>query len=189
MIIGAILIIAIVFYTKSTSKAKAENPNTKTAQTESQINQNQYEELRKLALSTKAEQLNLTKISNEKIYGIVTDIGMGNGFATIVAFLTGDTSIYLSSGGGYIGAGNHKNVNEKVKQIVTEIQKYKDQAQKIEVAELPNQNEVKFNFLTKKGLYQITADYEDLISQKSEHTELYKEIDNLITLIREKSGE
>lgn len=158
-------------------------------QTENQIQPNQYEELRKLALSTTAEQLGLSEIDDGKVYGIVSDLGMENGTATIVAFLTGDTSIYLSSGGGYIGAGNHKKVNKEIKRIVDQIQKFKREAKKIKNADLPSQNEVTFNFLTKNGLYQIKTNYEDLESQNSDYKVLFKEINKIISLIREKSGE
>lgn len=38
---------------------------------------------------------------------MVADIGMVSGFATLVAFAEGTTSIYFSSGGDVIGAGTY----------------------------------------------------------------------------------
>lgn len=41
---------------------------------------------------------------------VVFDWNIGNGIATVVAFADGTTSLYLSSGGGVIGAGTHEPV-------------------------------------------------------------------------------
>jgi hypothetical protein len=41
---------------------------------------------------------------------VVMDWNIGSGVATLVAFRDGTTSIYLSSGGGVIGAGAHESV-------------------------------------------------------------------------------
>ena len=41
---------------------------------------------------------------------VLMDWNIGGAVATVVAFDDGSTSLYLSSGGGFIGAGGHENV-------------------------------------------------------------------------------
>ena len=151
--------------------------------------QDQYLELRNMALTANKDNLGLENIDDNKVFGIVTDMAMPNGTASVVAFLTGDTSLYLSSGGAYIGAGNHDDVNKKIREIVDNLQKYKKQASPIEKAELPTSDQIKFNLLTEDGIYQITANGDDIMKGNSEHINLYKEVDKIMTLIRLKSKE
>jgi len=187
ILIGIILIIGVFFYLRNSNNGKSETPQ-KTEKTE-QEKKEFYENMRNMALTVTAEQLGINEIENDNVYGLVTEMGMDIGTATVVAFLTGDASIYLSSGGGFIGGGSHQDVNEKIKVIIEKIQKFKQDAVKVENAELPKSDEIKFNFLTKNGLYQITAKNDEIMSEKSKFSELYKEVDEIMTLIRIKSGE
>ncbi|MGB2756596.1 MAG: ankyrin repeat domain-containing protein [Acidimicrobiia bacterium] len=45
-----------------------------------------------------------------RVFGVVMDMALDNGVATLVAFADGTTSLYTSTGGGVIGAGGHDNV-------------------------------------------------------------------------------
>ena len=182
--IGLIIIFGVFLYIK-----RGGNKISKTPEKTEQERKEFYEDMRKMALTVTSEQLEINEIENDKVYGLVTEMAMNNGTATIVAFLTGDASIYLSSGGGFIGGGAHEDVNKKIKEIVENIQKFKQDAIKVNKVELPKSNEVKFNFLTKNGLYQINAKNDELMSEKSKYTELYKEVDKIMTLIRIKSGQ
>ena len=172
ILIGIILIIRVFFYLKNSNNEKSKTPH-KTEKTE-QEKKEFYENMRNMALTVTAEQLGINEIENDKVYGLVTEMGMDIGTATVAAFLTGDASIYLSSGGGFIGGGSHQDVNEKIKVIVEKIQKFKQDAVKIKNAELPKSDEIRFNFLTKNGLYQINAKNDEIMSEKSKFTELYK---------------
>ena len=184
IIIAIILIIAVFLY------AKSRNSQTpKVAEKTEKERKEFYGDMRNMALTATTEQLGINEIENDKVYGLITEMDMNNGTATVVAFLTGDASIYLSSGGGFIGGGAHQDVNEKIKIIIQNIQKFKKDAIKVDHVELPKSNEVKFNFLTKNGIYQINAMNDEIMSGKSEHTDLYKEVDKIMTLIRIKSGQ
>jgi hypothetical protein len=188
LIIGIVLLGVFISYKyfnqeeniiSKTDNSELTNPNE----------QNQYHELRELALTADPEKLDMINIDNDKVFGIVTDMSMTNGVATLVAFLSGDTSLYLSSGGAFIGAGQHEEVNQKVQEIVQNLQKYKKKGILVDTAELPKSDQMIFNLLTKDGIYQISAIGIDIMSGKSEYVDLYKEVDKLMTLIRLKSGE
>jgi hypothetical protein len=73
--------------------------------------QNPYQGLRDMALHLTAEKLGLHPAESETVVlGIVMDMGLPQGTATLVSFATGDTSLYLSSGGGIIGGRGHEAV-------------------------------------------------------------------------------
>jgi hypothetical protein len=47
------------------------------------------------------------------------DMGMDSSIVTVVSFATGDASIYLSSGGGFIGGSNYETIKTLSQQFVT----------------------------------------------------------------------
>ena len=114
---------------------------------------------------------------------------MNGATATVVTFLSGDTSLYLSSGGGFIGAGQHESVRKVVKKYVENGQKHIGKATKIEKAELPKSGMTNFNFLTENGIYSISESLSELESGKSEYSNLFIELNEVIAQIRTKSGE
>lgn len=149
--------------------------------------QNPYMEMRQIAFSAKADQIGLEDIPDDKVYGLITEMDMNPGSASVISFLTGDTSLYLSSGGGFIGAGQHEEVRKMVAEKVDGFQKYLSKAEKINNPELPIEGTVNFNFLTKNGIYSKTEKMTDLESGNSELSSLFGEVNEIITEIRLKS--
>lgn len=187
IIIGIVAIIAIGFFISWTNKTK-KSSRKKTQLTEKTTDQNPYMEMRNMAFSAKADQLGLENIEDNKVYGLITEMAMNPGSASVISFLTGDTSLYLSSGGGFIGAGQHEEVREFVIQKVDGFQKYLSKAKKTDEPKLPEEGKVNFNFLTKNGLYSVTENMSELESGKSELSSLFQEVNEIITQIRLKSN-
>jgi predicted Abi (CAAX) family protease len=107
-----------------------------------------------MAFSTTPEQLQLSLPTDKTVvYGVIMDWGIDTATATVVSYQTGDASMYLSSGGGVIGGGQHQNVSNAAKQFVSLAQTYLDKATKTETNSLPQQDEVKFYLLTNKGTF------------------------------------
>src|SRR5688572_27690534 len=99
---------------------------------------NTFNDLRTMAFTVTAEQLQLSLPPDKTIvYGIIMDWGIDSATATIVSYLTGDASMYLSSGGAIIGGGQHQNVNSAAKQFVALSQSYLDKATKTGSDALP----------------------------------------------------
>jgi hypothetical protein len=73
-----------------------------------------YKDLRDMALHA-------TEVSaiGEPIAGVVIDIPAKGGFATIASFGDGTSSLYTSTGGGTIGAGNHRPVAEATRRLLS----------------------------------------------------------------------
>lgn len=160
LILGVILLGGLVFYlpscknkTSSDKKQATEKQDT-TSQNVYHTKTNTFNDLRALALSATPGQLQLSlPLDKTIVYGVIMDWGIDTATATIVSYQTGDASMYLSSGGGVIGGGQHQNVNNAAIQFVSLAQSYLDKATKTETNSLPQQDEVKFYLLTNKGTY------------------------------------
>lgn len=150
-----------------------------------QTKENPYEELRNLAFTTTPLQLGLSlPTNNTVVYGIIMDWELGGATATTVSYLTGDASLYLSSGGGVIGGGQHQNVNTEAKQFVNLAQTYINKAAKTEITPLPLNNEVKFYFLTNKGIYVGQEKIKNFENNTSSWLKLFEEGNNVLTELR-----
>jgi hypothetical protein len=70
---------------------------------------NPYVLLKEKALQTSAQELHLSQTTEmPKVFGMLMEQDLGPGSYTLVAFGEGSVSIYWSSGGGVIGAGEHE---------------------------------------------------------------------------------
>ena len=187
IIIAVILIVGITLFMKSANKGKTQIAEQNS--TEKQTEQNPYSDMRNMAFSATSEQLGLSGMEKNYVYGIVSEMDMNGATATVVTFSNGDTSLYLSSGGGFIGAGQHESVQKVVKKYVKNGQKYIEKAIKIEKVELPKNGMTNFNFLTENGIYSISKSLSELESGKSEFSNLFVELNEVISHIRMKSGE
>lgn len=192
IIIGLILTCGLTFYliscgNKSAKKNKQANQDIATAK-RNQTKDNAYEELRNMAFKTTPEQLNLS-LPTEKmiVFGVVMDWEMGGATATTVAYLTGDASLYLSSGGGVIGGGQHQNVNSASKQFISLAQTFLDKTAKAEKTSLPKTNEIKFYFLTNKGVYVGQEQMKNFENNSSLWLKLFEEANNVLTELRKTS--
>lgn len=187
-LIGLITIIGIGFLIRIANKNEMQITE-QDQHTKKSNEQNPYLDMREMAFNTKVDQIGLENIADDKVYGLITEIAMNPGSVTVVSFLTGDTSIYLSSGGGFIGAGQHEEVRKMVAEKVDGFQKFIYKANKIDKPDLPEDGTVNFNFLTKNGIYLITQNMADLESGKSEQSSLFTEVNQIITQIRLKSNQ
>jgi hypothetical protein len=192
-IIGLVLTVGIVFYltsfrNKSTTTNQNTKSETKTTTKVHQTEENGYEELRNMAFKVTPEQLALS-IPKDKtiVYGVVMDWEMGGATATTVAYQTGDASLYLSSGGGVIGGGQHKNVNSASKQFVSLAQTFLEKTAKTEKASLPTTNEIKFYFLTNKGVYVGQEQIKNFENNSSLWQKLFEEGNNVLSELRKTS--
>lgn len=121
-----------------------------------------------MALGTKPEQLGLSLPSSKTVvYGIVMDWDVRNGTASIIAFMTGDASIYFSSGGGIIGGGAHEDVKIIAMGFVDEAQQMLSKTKKVEQTPLPDKDRVVFYLLTNEGIFSAQDELENLRNQTS----------------------
>jgi hypothetical protein len=149
-----------------------------------QLKDNPYEELRNKALKVSPKDLGLSLNENTVVYGVVMDWEMGGAIATTVTYQTGDASLYLSSGGGVIGGGGHKNVNNAAKRFVNLAQTFINVALRTETTPLPEKNSVKFYLLTNKGIYVGQETMNNFENSSSVWLKLFEEGNNVLSELR-----
>jgi hypothetical protein len=154
-----------------------------------QTKTNTFEGLRNVALNVTPEQLGL-RLSADKtvVFGVLMDWDMEGTTVTTVSYQTGDASMYLSSGGGVIGGGSHKNVNRAAKTFVNTAQSYLDKAVETETTEVPEKDFIYFYLLTNKGIFKGQDEMKNFENNTSKWTALFEAGNQVITELRLTSG-
>jgi predicted Abi (CAAX) family protease len=190
IIIGIILAGGLVFYlTSCKGKSTTDNNTTVNADTSKvkvhKTQENAFDGLRNMAFSATPDKLELSLPTDKTVvYGVIMDWEMGGATVTIVSYQTGDASLYLSSGGGVIGGGQHKNVNSAAKQFVSLAQTFLDKATKTETTTLPTTDQVKFYLLTNNGIYVGQDIMNNFENNSSEWLKLFEEGNKVLTELR-----
>lgn len=112
------------------------------------------------------------------------DWNLGDGTMTLITFRTGDASMYLSSGGGVIGGGQHENVRSAVANCLNTADRYLKSGEKVEHSNLPRPNFVNFYFLTTGGHFLIVEEIQNFENESSQVYQLLNEANNVITQLR-----
>jgi hypothetical protein len=166
-----------------TSGQDTAKPKTQPAKKESP-----YEGLRNMAFAVTPDQLGLSlPFEKTVVYGAIMDWGIDSATATIVSYQTGDASLYLSSGGGVIGGGQHKNVNRAAKKFVLTAQNLLNQTTKAETTPLPEKDMVLFYLLTNKGIYVGQERMKNIDNNSSPWMKLFEEGNNVLAELRKTS--
>jgi hypothetical protein len=183
----AVVLIGYLYSLKYGNKAKKDI--SEHFQKEKQTEQNPYNEMRKMAFSVTTKDLGI-EIPNDsiKVYGIITDLAMDDGVATVVTFLTGDASIYLSSGGGFIGAGQHESVKKVTTEFVNDSHLISFKGKPFENPNLPEDGYASFYFLSNMSQTKISEKISKMENGESEFSELFFSLNKVISEIRIKSG-
>lgn len=145
--------------------------------------------LRNQALAIKRVNIQNDDDFKHAPFGLVMDESLPSGhFYTLVAWNNGETSIYLSSGGGFIGAGQHPAPNIAASELVKFAANYSDHAVAVKTALLPEQDECSFYFVTDTGLLGAHAAAAQLKTGKHALSLLYVKAQHLIAAIRLQAG-
>ena len=138
-----------------------------------------------MALTVTPEQLGLVLPSDKHIvYGVIMDWAMDDAIATTVAFSSGDASLYLSSGGGTIGGGQHEKVSAVAKSFVDLAQTMLTKSTKTEATPLPRQDVVNFYLLTNRGIHVGQDEMNNFQNNSSNWLNLFIEGNNVLAELR-----
>jgi hypothetical protein len=85
------------------------------------------------------------------VAGVVVDIPATGGSATVVALADNTTSLYTSTGGGTIGAGEHATVASATQALLIAVQRQLDGFTAVDDPALPPAGTVRFHVLTTSG--------------------------------------
>jgi hypothetical protein len=112
------------------------------------------------------------------------EIGMGNAVATIVAIADGTVSMYVSTGGGVIGAGGHAAVRAAADRFRTVAADSRGLLMQTEDFPLPAIGQVRFHIRTADGDFTGTAEEAALRPGRHPLSQLYGAGQDLLTEIR-----
>jgi len=141
--------------------------------------------LRRLVLSTSPADLGLTVDADpERVYGVLMETGYDAAVVTIVSLIDGTTSMYVSTGGGTIGAGEHEPVAEATRAFVAMAQVFVGQTEPTRAFDLPALGRVRFQLLTVGGGRTAEAAEDDLGFGRHPLSPLFHAGQDVITQIR-----
>lgn len=189
IITGLIIISGLIYFLTSckgqSTKTNDNKADSDTGQVKPQeLKENPYDGLRQMAFNATTEQLGLVDLKSGDIYGVIMDWDLGEGIMTLITYKTGDASMYLSTGGGVIGGGQHENVNKASKQFVKLADIYLDKAVKTDLTPIPDKNCVRFYFLTTKGKYYAQEKMINFENMTSQWLDYFEEANKVITELR-----
>lgn len=130
--------------------------------------ENPYNGLREQALRFNTGDLGISGFSRQQDpFGVIFEFKLSGSTVTMVALITGDASIYFSSGGVFIGGGHRDNaISHAAIALVKESKKYVNEMTKTQTYPFPEKNEVIFYILTDGGVLMLNSS-ESLLQNKS----------------------
>jgi hypothetical protein len=118
------------------------------------------------------------------VWGVLTEIGLDRGSATLVSLADGTTSLYLSSGGGFIGYGELAAVAAASQALVLEAERYCGTMVPATVFPLPAAGRIRFYVLTFDGALTAEADEGEVVAGRHVLAPLFHRSDDVITQVR-----
>jgi hypothetical protein len=137
-----------------------------------------FEELR--------DQVLLAPLPVPGSWAALMEIGTGGGVATVVVVSDGTTSLYTSSGGGVIGAGDHASVADANQAFLATIDRYRAAIPPTESFPLPLDGEIRFSVRWRDGTRgSAAAANDELASGMHALSEAFAAGHDVISAIRE----
>jgi hypothetical protein len=141
--------------------------------------------LRRLVLSTSPADLGLTVDADpDRVYGVLMETGYEAAVVTVVSLIDGTTSMYVSTGGGTIGAGEQEPVAEATRAFVAMAQVFVGQTEPTATFDLPDLGRVRFQLLTVGGGRTAEAGEDELGFGRHPLSPLFHAGQDVITEIR-----
>lgn len=142
-----------------------------------------YADLRKQVLQLKPDAIGLNKADQSSVIAVLMESGFPEGVSTLVAVADGTSSLYYSTGGGVIGGGDHDSIRIECDEFVSLAQQYISKATLTKQFLLPQQDNVRFYFVTRGGVYTFEALEDDLGENRHACSPLFHQGHELITEI------
>ena len=107
-------------------------------------------------------------IGADQPYAIIMDIGTPNGAASVFAAISGDASIYTTSGAGLLGGIGHDNVRRAAIAFVNEAARCREHLKPADDYAYPADGNVHFYVRTRDALYVTTDRTEESLGTKTD---------------------
>jgi hypothetical protein len=118
------------------------------------------------------------------VWGLMMETGHQRGTSTLVALADGTTSLYLSSGGGIIGGGQHDQVVVATMRLLALAEVLLPELPVDRSEELPRTDRVVLRALTYAGPHAVEAAQDDLGYGRHRVSELFHAGHDVITELR-----
>jgi hypothetical protein len=96
------------------------------------------------------------------VVGVMMETGYPQAFVSLVAFADGTTSLYFSTGGGIIGAGQHDVVYAATQEFLDAAEAHHAEFAPADATPPPGEGRVRFYVRTVSGILAAEADEDDL---------------------------
>lgn len=119
------------------------------------------------------------------VWGVLMEMGMAGGVATLVGMADGTTSMYTSTGGGVIGGGEHESVARQTDAFLSVAEQHLDELEVEEgVPPLPSDGEVHFRVCGYAGGRGATVPEKELAGRESPLSPLFFAGHDVLTALR-----
>lgn len=120
-----------------------------------------------------------------RVWAVLMETGYAEAVASLLAVVDGTTSIYFSTGGGVIGAGQHDAVRDAAQRFITLVDAQVESFEPTTEHPLPDVGRVRFYVLTFEGLRTEEAGDDDLGENRHPLSPLFHAGHAVITAVRE----
>jgi hypothetical protein len=142
--------------------------------------------LRELALGVTAADVRAEPSDDRpNVWGVLMDIGFPEDVVTLVAFADGTTSLYFSTGGGVIGAGEHASVREATNAFLNTVEAHLERFPIARDTAGPMAGRVRFHVRTFGDPRSAEADEQALGNGQHPLSPVFYAAHNVITAARE----
>ena len=142
----------------------------------------EFDGLREKILHVKAETLGAPQ--NQPVLAVVMETGYAEAVVTLVAVVDGSTSLYISNGGGVMGAGQSPGPNAAAREVVAAAAAFLSDCTLTKEFPLPQKACTRFYLVTPKGVFTAEAKESDLGNRRHRMSPLFHTVHRLITQIR-----
>jgi hypothetical protein len=144
-----------------------------------------YSGLRNMILSGSRSKFSLPATSKPtEPWGVVLDLGVQNGTATMVALSDGTASVYLSSGGGFIDGVGQGSIRIAAKNAVRAAADIQPKMRKTQTFSLPETGQAQFLALTDAGIFAVSGSVFELQTGQTPLANLWNALQAVITHYR-----
>jgi hypothetical protein len=121
------------------------------------------------------------------VWGVLMETGYPGAAVTLAALADGNASLYVSTGGGVIGGGEHEAVRAAAKRFVHQAGGFTAAMSAASSFPFPAEGRTRFYLLTTEGVVQVEAAEGDLGGGKHALSPLFYAGHEVITALREAS--
>ena len=139
-------------------------------------------ELRRMWLKGMPREINIEPMG--EVLGVLFDMSMSNGSASLAMTADGSTSLYFSGGGGIIGAGGHERVQMASSRLLRSVSERLELFEPAINHELPARGYFRFFVMTKGELLFADADQESTTAGTNKMSGLFRLADDVLTEVR-----